>query len=78
MDAQDQPSSEIREHLRSRIDKWEAELPPDGVFLGTLGAGMGQRALSMVGTLLARAVTQLVPEARLRSKPTWGTSSFTI
>jgi hypothetical protein len=73
MDEQDQPSREIREHLRLRIGKWEAGLPPEGVSLGTLGAGVSQRALSLVGTLLARAVTQLLPEVQLRSKPTWGT-----
>ncbi len=40
--------SAIRAHDRRRIDEWLASLGPDDRVVGTLGAGIGQRAVSLV------------------------------
>ena len=71
-------SAEIRAHLLDKIVEWEKEIPPDGAFMGTFGAGVALRAVSLVGTLIRRVVLVLLPEAELTERPTLGFYVHTI
>jgi hypothetical protein len=67
------PSREIRSHILSRVSAWREMLPADDQQLfGTLGSGMAWHAVDSVAILLRRAVTVLLPEADVGSKPTFG------
>lgn len=72
MKPQEETSAVIRDHLLGKIDEWRERLPPDGTFMGTLGAGIALSAVSLVGVLLRRAVVVLLPEVTLPERPTLG------
>ena len=72
MKQQEETSAVIRDHLLGKTDGWREQLPPDGTFMGTLGAGIALSAISLVGVLLRRAVVVLLPEATLPERPTLG------